>query len=54
MNRKQRRQIDKIDAECNAAFDKFQQIYLEPEKESERAGGIMTILALAEKPGQAV
>ena len=43
-----------IDVEFNVAFDEFQQIYLEPEKEGERTRGAMTILALAEKSGQAV
>ena len=43
-----------IDVEFNVAFDEFQQIYLEPEKEGERTRGATTILALAEKSGQAV
>ena len=38
----------------NVSFDEFQQIYLEPEKEGERVKGATTILALAEKSGQAV
>ena len=38
----------------NVVFDEFQQIYLEPEKEGEKTRGTRTILALAEKVGQAV
>ncbi len=43
-----------IEVEFNVAFDEFQQIYLEPEKEGEKMRGATTILALAEKVGQAV
>ncbi len=43
-----------IEVEFNVAFDEFQQIYLEPEKEGEKTRGTTTILALAEKVGQAV
>lgn len=43
-----------IDVEFNVAFDEFQQIYLEPEKDGERMRGTTTILALAEESGQAV
>ena len=43
-----------IEVEFNVAFDEFQQIYLEPEKEGEKMRGTTTILALAEKVGQAV
>ena len=43
-----------IEVEFNVAFDEFQQIYLEPEREGEKTRGTTTILALAEKVGQAV
>ena len=43
-----------IEVEFNVAFDEFQQIYLEPEKAEDKARGTTTILALAEKVGQAV
>ena len=43
-----------IEVEFNVAFDEFQQIYLEPEKEGEKMRGATTILALVEKVGQAV
>ncbi len=43
-----------IEVEFNVAFDEFQQICLEPEKEGEKTRGTTTILALAEKVGQAV
>ena len=43
-----------IEVEFNVAFDEFQQIYLEPEKEGAKTRGTTTILALAEKVGQAV
>ena len=38
----------------NVAFDEFQSIYLEPEKEDEKKRGASTLLALGENVGQAV
>lgn len=43
-----------IDVEFNVAFDEFQSIYLEPEKEDEKKRGASTLLALGENVGQAV
>jgi len=43
-----------IDVEFNVAFDEFQSIYLEPEKENEKKRGASTLLALGENVGQAV
>lgn len=39
---------------ANVAFDEFQSIYLEPEKEDEKKRGASTLLALGENVGQAV
>ena len=40
--------------ELSIAFDEFQSIYLEPEKEDEKKRGASTLLALGENVGQAV
>lgn len=43
-----------IDVGFNVSFGEFQQICLETKKEGEKVKGATTILALAEKSGQAV
>lgn len=43
-----------LEVEFNVAFDEFQQMYLEPEKDEDKAKGATMILALVEKSGQAV